>query len=430
MVDVLRGALAEVEDYTRVTVVPVAPASLLGRAVGDVIHLLAELIENAVSFSPPQTAVRVGGSVVGNGFAIEIEDRGLGMTPQEREAANEQLRNPPEFKLTSTARLGLYVVGKLAERHGIRVRLTESPYGGTTAIVLLPSTLIADEPDDLLRIDAGQLEPSPASQPGGGRHRNDGPALAVPSAVRGAVEEAPVLNHVMQAGLASAVPAIPTRGPGVADVVHASTVDASTVDSFAVDPFSVDSVAVDARAVEQMPTRRVPQQPTWPMEPSVWAPPPPVPPQPVPPAPAGPIAPTAAPTARRPRRLRAPTMLTPSGLPWRQRPAPDTPVTDAAPMTPVAPITPTAPPAPSTAPGNGHPGQPGQPGQPDAAPLVEVGPPRPVRGLEETRSLMASYRSGTMRGRTEAARLAEANNHHTPEWTQPAQESVGSEDGG
>ena len=80
MVDVVRGALAEVEDYTRVTVLPVGNASLLGRAVGDVIHLLAELIENAVSFSPPQTTVRVGGSVVANGFAIEIEDRGLGMS--------------------------------------------------------------------------------------------------------------------------------------------------------------------------------------------------------------------------------------------------------------------------------------------------------------------------------------------------------------
>ncbi len=84
MVDVLRGALAEVEDYTRVTVLPVVPASLVGRAVGDVIHLLAELIENAVSFSPPQTVVRVGGSVVGNGFAIEIEDRGLGMSDADR----------------------------------------------------------------------------------------------------------------------------------------------------------------------------------------------------------------------------------------------------------------------------------------------------------------------------------------------------------
>src|SRR5262249_25042016 len=74
-----------------------------------------------------------------------IEDRGLGMSAEEIETANEQLRNPPEFRLTSTARLGLYVVGKLAERHGIKVKLTESAYGGTTAVVLIPGTLMADD---------------------------------------------------------------------------------------------------------------------------------------------------------------------------------------------------------------------------------------------------------------------------------------------
>ncbi len=145
MLDVLRGALAEVEDYTRVEVLPVGAASLQGRAVGDVIHLLAELIENAVSFSPPETTVRVGGSLVGNGFAVEIEDRGLGLSPDELTMANSQIAEPPEFKLTSTARLGLYVIGHLADRHDIKVRLTESPYGGITAVVLLPSSIMADD---------------------------------------------------------------------------------------------------------------------------------------------------------------------------------------------------------------------------------------------------------------------------------------------
>ncbi len=166
MIDVVRGALAEVEDYTRVTVVPVGSASLIGRAVGDVIHLLAELIENAVSFSPPQTVVRVSGSVVGYGYAVEIEDRGLGMGADELAAANAQLSDPPEFKLSSTARLGLYVVGKLAERHGIRVRLAESSYGGTTAIVLLPATLMADDPSgEIARPDHGSLDGSARPRP-------------------------------------------------------------------------------------------------------------------------------------------------------------------------------------------------------------------------------------------------------------------------
>ncbi|WP_310739580.1 nitrate- and nitrite sensing domain-containing protein [Microbispora sp. H10830] len=149
MVDVVRGALAEVEDYTRVTVMPMGETALIGRAVGDVIHLLAELIENAVSFSPPYTMVQVGGQAVASGYAIEIEDRGLGMSAEDLEATNQRIADPPEFNLSSTARLGLYVVSRLAERHGIRVSLKASPYGGTTAVVLLPRDLVIEGGEDL-----------------------------------------------------------------------------------------------------------------------------------------------------------------------------------------------------------------------------------------------------------------------------------------
>ncbi|WP_066373777.1 sensor histidine kinase [Herbidospora mongoliensis] len=145
MVDVVRGALAEVEDYTRVSIVPMGPVDLTGRAVGDVIHLLAEVIENAVSFSPPYTVVQVGGQPVASGYAIEIEDRGLGMSQEDLDEANARILNPPEFNLSSTARLGLYVVSRLAERHGIKVHLKSSPYGGTTAVVLLPRDLVVDD---------------------------------------------------------------------------------------------------------------------------------------------------------------------------------------------------------------------------------------------------------------------------------------------
>jgi signal transduction histidine kinase len=150
LVDVVRGAVAEIEDYERVTVLPMGPAALTGRVVGDVIHLLAELIENATSFSPSGTPVQVGGQKVANGFVLEIEDRGLGMTESDLALANEQLRHPPEFKLSSTARLGLYVVGRLAVRHGIRVQLKDSAYGGTLAIVLIPSDLMTDDGDGLV----------------------------------------------------------------------------------------------------------------------------------------------------------------------------------------------------------------------------------------------------------------------------------------
>ncbi|MBB3727500.1 sensor histidine kinase [Nonomuraea dietziae] len=147
MVDVVRGALAEVEDYTRVSLMPMGDVVLVGRAVGDVVHLLAELIENAVSFSPPYTNVQVSGQLVANGYVVEIEDRGLGMKPEDLAAANERIANPPEFRITgATARLGLYVVSRLAARHQIQVVLKASPYGGTTVVVMLPQELVETGP--------------------------------------------------------------------------------------------------------------------------------------------------------------------------------------------------------------------------------------------------------------------------------------------
>ncbi|GIF68934.1 hypothetical protein Ais01nite_69690 [Asanoa ishikariensis] len=143
MIDVIRGAVSEVEDYPRVTIMAIEPAAVAGRAVADVIHLLAELIENATSFSPPHTKVRVAGQAVPNGYAIEIEDRGLGMPPEAIVEANQRLSEPPEFDPGNSARLGLFVVAQLGARHGVRVQLRSSPYGGVTAVALLPTALIA-----------------------------------------------------------------------------------------------------------------------------------------------------------------------------------------------------------------------------------------------------------------------------------------------
>ena len=145
LIDVMRGAVAEVEDYARVTVSTQSRAALAGSAVTDVIHLLAELIENATTLSPPFTQVRVSGETVANGFAIEIEDRGLGMVPQRMQELNERLANPPDINPANTEQLGLFVVGQLARRHGIRVMLRPSPYGGTTAVALIPLALIVEE---------------------------------------------------------------------------------------------------------------------------------------------------------------------------------------------------------------------------------------------------------------------------------------------
>jgi signal transduction histidine kinase len=145
MVDVMRGAIAEVEDYARVSVATRSQAALAGSAVADVIHLLAELIENATTLSPPYTSVRVSGDTVAHGFAIEVEDRGLGMGPARLAELNERLAKPPEFNPSDSEQLGLFVVSQLAKRHGIRVTLKASPYGGTAAIVLIPWHLVVTE---------------------------------------------------------------------------------------------------------------------------------------------------------------------------------------------------------------------------------------------------------------------------------------------
>jgi signal transduction histidine kinase len=145
MIDVMRGAIAEVEDYARVSVATRSQAALAGSAVADVIHLLAELIENATTLSPPYTSVRVGGDTVANGFAIEVEDRGLGMSPQRLAELNERLASPPAFNPSDSEQLGLFVVAQLAKRHGIRVTLKASAYGGTTAVVLIPQHLVVTD---------------------------------------------------------------------------------------------------------------------------------------------------------------------------------------------------------------------------------------------------------------------------------------------
>ncbi len=145
LIDVLRAAVAEVEDYTRIRVLARSRAAVAGHAVADVIHLVAELAENATVFSPPNTPVRIQGDVVGKGFAIEIEDRGLGISPDRLAEINSDLANPPQFDLSDSDRLGLFIAGQLARRHDITITLQPSVYGGTTAIVLIPMSLVVDE---------------------------------------------------------------------------------------------------------------------------------------------------------------------------------------------------------------------------------------------------------------------------------------------
>ncbi|UJA06643.1 nitrate- and nitrite sensing domain-containing protein [Streptomyces collinus] len=142
LTNVVRAAVSEIEDYARVEVRQLPEAFVNGTAVADLTHLLAELIENAAQFSPPHTRVRVTGEPVGNGYVLEVEDRGLGMGADTLADANRRIEQSEALDLFDSDRLGLFVVSRLASRHDIKVLLRTSPYGGTTAVVLLPTPLL------------------------------------------------------------------------------------------------------------------------------------------------------------------------------------------------------------------------------------------------------------------------------------------------
>jgi signal transduction histidine kinase len=146
LIDVLRAAAAEVEQYQRVVHTFVTGREIEGRAVGDVVHLVAELLENASEFSPPDTHVVVSARSMsgGAGVMIEIEDQGIGMSADDMSTANDRLSANAEFEPQLSRMMGLYVVGRLAARHGIRVQLRPAPSGGLTALIHLPPEVVVD----------------------------------------------------------------------------------------------------------------------------------------------------------------------------------------------------------------------------------------------------------------------------------------------
>jgi PAS domain S-box-containing protein len=140
--DVVEAAVAEVEDYSRVQVAGIHDLTLAGQAASDVAHLLAELVENATSFSSPTTWVEISGGPTGNGYVLEIEDHGIGMSDAELAEANRRLAAPLAADVAVSRMMGFHVVGRLAARHGIRVQLRLRWFGGVTALVLLPADLL------------------------------------------------------------------------------------------------------------------------------------------------------------------------------------------------------------------------------------------------------------------------------------------------
>ncbi len=163
LLDVVRAAVAEVEDFPRVEVQALVDARLTGGAVADLTHLLAELVENAVMFSPPQTKVQVRAERVGAGIAVEIHDRGLGMDKEALDEANRRIQDAEEVDLLDTEQLGLFVVNRLAHRRHVKVALQPSSYGGITAVVLVPDALLAAGADEKEPTDARSPERSEES---------------------------------------------------------------------------------------------------------------------------------------------------------------------------------------------------------------------------------------------------------------------------
>ncbi|MFG2192676.1 nitrate- and nitrite sensing domain-containing protein [Streptomyces sp. NPDC048639] len=197
LVDVLRAAASEVEQYERIELSAVPTTEVAGRVVNDLVHLLAELLENATSFSSPQTKVKVTGHALPDGrVLVEIHDTGIGLSPEDLAAINERLASPPTVDVSVSRRMGLFVVGRLSLRHGIRIQLRPSDSGGTTALVMLP-------------VDVAQGGAKAAGKPG-----------SAPSGASGGGAPAPGTNRLAgmtprgQVSGGGARAALPSRDPG------------------------------------------------------------------------------------------------------------------------------------------------------------------------------------------------------------------------
>jgi signal transduction histidine kinase len=218
--DVVRAALGEVEDYQRVVIRNLEAWTVLGSVASDLAHLLAELVENALRFSPPDREVEISGRSRSGAYLLLIADEGFGMSPPDLAAANERLSRNESFSLASPRFLGHHVAGNLAARHGIGVRLHPSPCAGVTATVDLPSSLLA--PGGLADGMAPALGTGPAAGPpttapavpAAGRNRPGGDSSVLTTDRTG-----PAVPTNGRAGAVSTTgrtgPAAPTTGPAV-----------------------------------------------------------------------------------------------------------------------------------------------------------------------------------------------------------------------
>ncbi|GAA3912992.1 hypothetical protein GCM10023084_76130 [Streptomyces lacrimifluminis] len=219
--DILRSAQGEVQDYRRIRIDSDGETWLSERAVGPMVHLLAELMENAVSFSRPPNPVEVTASRVGRGVAIEIEDRGMGMDPEQYAEANQLMAAPPRMDVMSRAddaRLGLYVVARLAANLGIRVELRPSSFGGTRVVVLVPAELVSAGGPVRGRPAALPAAPEPLAPP------------AAPVPARLALHSTATRSGPTDTSTRPATPAVPAPDPHTlrGTAAHTGPADANT----------------------------------------------------------------------------------------------------------------------------------------------------------------------------------------------------------
>ncbi|MFH8791363.1 ATP-binding protein [Streptomyces sp. NPDC017941] len=224
MTEVLRSSIAEVEQYSRVKLVPPIEGTLRGHVVADVIHLLAELVENATVFSAPHTQVLLRANLVTAGLAVEVEDRGLGMPLTEQSRMNRLLADPDQVNVASLlqdGRIGLFVVSALARRHGIAVRLQTNIYGGVQAVLIVPQDLLGAAPDDApATARAGAAAAGPSAANGlvpGPRQEPALPATATPSPYGVPDAASPPSPY------GTADPALPPSSYGVSDTASRPT---------------------------------------------------------------------------------------------------------------------------------------------------------------------------------------------------------------
>jgi Nitrate and nitrite sensing/HAMP domain len=401
LVDVVRAAAAEVEEYQRVEFLPLADLEVAGHASVDVIHLLAELIENATAFSPPNTKVQIAGQAVPHGYVIEIEDRGLGMSDEELIQANERLANPPEIDFALSRVLGLYVVGRLAQRHGIKVQLRHSWYGGVTALTLLPHAMLVWP-----KVPQVVSEPAAGVQ---GRAELPPPERAAEPAPEPTGDHLPIFEAARSDWFVTE-PVEPPPLPHRQRQHQAARAEDGAAPRPAPEPPPPYRPAPATRAEEPPPHRPVPTaraeepppfrttRPPRGDEPPAYRPAPATRAEEPPPYPAEPAPDAAAPPFQR-------SFLPPAG-----GPAPQPPVTPP-PGRPAE--EPATRPAPAPAPAPAAASRLTQAGLPRRVPRANLAPgmvaaqqgeadqpqPAPARSPDEVRSMLSSYRTGIERGR-------------------------------